>query len=110
MTTGQQEFDVELLYECLLQALLQRYKTIAKIRLESFIKRMVALTLQKFKNGLLGLIFILKKLMQTGTNIKILLDTDCGLKDSTLEELCDDYNLDSNTMWINQSHTPFGKQ
>ncbi|XP_066595960.1 nucleolar complex protein 3 isoform X2 [Prorops nasuta] len=72
------------------QILIHRRKRITQARLIAFVKRIGTLTLQSHHNTSLGLLCIIKQVMQLGKSANILLDTDSstgnGFYDPELED------------------------
>lgn len=60
----------------LIQVLINRRKKISPKRLAAFAKRTINLALQLQHNGVLGLLSIIKQIMQLGRAVDVLLDTD----------------------------------
>lgn len=73
---GKTHADAEIVIRILVQVLIKRRKKISPNRLIAFVKRMATLALQMQHNGSLGLLCIIKGIMQLGKAADILLDTD----------------------------------
>ncbi|KAI4504694.1 hypothetical protein M0802_000244 [Mischocyttarus mexicanus] len=73
---GKTQNETEIILKTLIQVLIIRRKRISPKRLIAFVKRMTTLTLQLQHNGALGLLCIIKQIMQLGKTVDVLLDTD----------------------------------
>ncbi|XP_043505976.1 nucleolar complex protein 3 homolog isoform X1 [Polistes fuscatus] len=73
---GKTQDETEIILKTLIQVLINRRKRISPKRLVAFVKRMATLTLQLQHNGTLGLLCIIKQIMQLGKAVDVLLDTD----------------------------------
>ncbi|KAK2584399.1 hypothetical protein KPH14_006781 [Odynerus spinipes] len=78
---GKTHAETEIILKTLIQVLINRRKRITQKRLVAFVKRMTTLALQLQHNGALGLLGIIKQIMQLGKAVDILLDTDCTTGD-----------------------------
>lgn len=74
---GKTQVETEIILRTLIQVLITRRKRITQKRLVAFVKRITTLALQLQHNGALGLLGIIKQIMQLGKATSILLDTDC---------------------------------
>lgn len=94
------EIDVAL--KVLVIALVHRQKNISQNRLTAFVKRIATMALGLQHNGALGVLGVIKMIMQLGKAAYILLDTDSGCGDGLyLPELDDpEYcNAKSTSLW-----------
>lgn len=73
---GKTQAEIEIILRTLIQVIINRRKRISSKRLVAFVKRMINLTLQLQHNGVLGLLSIVKQIMQLGKAVDVLLDTD----------------------------------
>ncbi|XP_035729514.1 nucleolar complex protein 3 homolog [Vespa mandarinia] len=73
---GKTQTEIEIILRTLIQVLINRRKRISSKRLVAFVKRMITLALQLQHNGALGLLSIIKQIMQLGRAVDVLLDTD----------------------------------
>lgn len=84
------EENCEILIHCLTQALINRRKRVTQARLNSFIKRILTVTLQLQHHGSLGLLGVVKKLLQLCKTTEILLDTDSSVGEGLYQPELDD--------------------
>ncbi|KAH0550275.1 nucleolar complex protein 3 homolog [Cotesia glomerata] len=84
------EENCEILVHCLTQALINRRKKVTQARLNSFIKRILMVTLQLQHHGSLGLLGVVKKLLQLCKTTEILLDTDSSAGEGLYQPELDD--------------------
>ncbi|KAG7190130.1 hypothetical protein KM043_006263 [Ampulex compressa] len=82
---GKTHMETEIVIKTLIQVLINRRKRITNSRLLAFVKRMAILALQSHHNGVLGLLGIIKQIMQLGKTANILLDTDSSTGDGVYQ-------------------------
>lgn len=75
---GRTSADTEIVLKTLIQILICQRKRITQARTIAFVKRMGELALQSQHNAALGLLGIVKQVMQLGKTAHVLLDTDCS--------------------------------
>lgn len=73
---GRTHAESEIVIKTLMQVLIHRRKRITQNRLLAFVKRMSTLALQSQHNAVLGLLCIVKQIMQLSKAADVLLDTD----------------------------------
>lgn len=81
ISAGKNENDCEIIIKILVQVLINRRKKFSQNRLIAFIKRISTLSLQLQHHGALGLLGIIKIIMQLTKTIDILVDTDANSGD-----------------------------
>ncbi|KAG8039718.1 hypothetical protein G9C98_000447 [Cotesia typhae] len=84
------EENCEILVHCLTQALINRRKRVTQARLNSFIKKILTVTLQLQHHGSLGLLGVVRKLLQLCKTTEILLDTDSSVGEGLYQPELDD--------------------
>lgn len=99
---GKTQTETEIILKTLIQVLINRRKRITQKRLLAFVKRMTTLALQLQHHGALGLLGIIKQIMQLSKATNILLDTDCSNGDGVYQPEIEDpeyCNADSTALW-----------
>ncbi|XP_015590385.1 nucleolar complex protein 3 homolog isoform X2 [Cephus cinctus] len=76
VNAGKNHANAEIIVQTLVQVLITRRKKVSQSRLIAFIKRIATLSLQLQHNGSLGILGVIKVVMQLGKAADILLDTD----------------------------------
>ncbi|KAL6256456.1 hypothetical protein P5V15_012569 [Pogonomyrmex californicus] len=74
---GRTHAETEIVLRTLLQILIHQRRRITQTRMVAFVKRISMLALQSQHNAALGILGIIKQVMQLGKGAHILLDTDC---------------------------------
>ncbi|XP_029177821.1 nucleolar complex protein 3 homolog [Nylanderia fulva] len=74
---GRTHAEFEIVLKTLIQILIHQRKRISQTRLIAFVKRISVLALQSQHNVTLGILGIIKQVLQFGKAAHILLDTDC---------------------------------
>lgn len=100
--SGKSHEDAETILRVLDTVLVQRHKRITQHRLLAFAKRVTTLATQTMHNGTLGCLGVLKRVMQVGKSVDVLLDVDSslgqGIYDPFLEEP-EHCNASSTALW-----------
>ncbi|XP_011297136.1 nucleolar complex protein 3 homolog [Fopius arisanus] len=73
---GKTQRDCRIVVDILHQVLIQRRKKVSQNRLIAFVKRIITISLQMQHHGTLGLLGLIKSIMQLNKNVDLLLDTD----------------------------------
>lgn len=99
---GKSHEDAEIVLRVLDTVLVQRHKRITQHRLLAFAKRVTTLATQTMHNGTLGCLGVVKRVMQVGKSVDVLLDVDSslgqGIYDPFLEEP-EHCNASSTALW-----------
>lgn len=75
---GRTHTESEIVLRTLMQILIHQRKSITQARTIAFVKRISTLALQSQHNTVLGILGIIKQVMQLGKAAHVLLDTDCS--------------------------------
>lgn len=74
---GRTHSETETVLQTLLQILIHQRRRITQARMVAFVKRIGTMALQSQHNATLGILGIIKQVMQLGKAAHVLLDTDC---------------------------------
>ncbi|EZA60268.1 Nucleolar complex protein 3-like protein [Ooceraea biroi] len=98
---GRTNADAEIVLKTLIQILIHQRKRITQTRTIAFVKRMGVLALQSQHNVILGLLGVIKQVMQLGKTAHVLLDTESSGDGSYQPEITEpDYcNAHCTALW-----------
>lgn len=99
---GQTQAETSVVIKLLVQILIHRRKQITQARLVAFVKRISTMALQLQHNGALGILGVVKQIMQLGKAANILLDTDSSVGSGFYQPELEDpeyCNAQSTALW-----------
>jgi len=98
---GKTSANTKIVLKILIEILIHQRKRTTQTRTIAFVKRMGILALQSQHNATLGLLGVIKQVMQLGKTAHVLLDTDCSGDSSYQPEIAEpDYcNAHCTALW-----------